>query len=223
MPDGATVSHADALTRLLPLGGLRKPLRRLLRGTPLPWLTADARAALPAEPLSPILPPGPRRARYELCVGAKHSELESEERRLFAACGIERSNPFWSWPLLEAAIQLPAYWYHRDGRDKPLTRLALRGRLPESVLQGDRSGLLGTFFLRGIELRQAELRETVFRHPRSDWQRYVHRDWLEPYLSATRSIAFGHTILWRVISYELWHRRLIGRAQELQGMRYRER
>lgn len=195
-----------ALRRLLPLRGLRNAVGR---GTALPWLTAAARAALPADSPSPILPPGRRRARHELSVGAKHTELESEERRLFAACGIERGNPFWSWPLLETAIQLPAYWYYRDGRSKVLAREALRGLLPQRVLESERIGLLGSFFLHGIEQRQEDLRETVFRHPRSDWRRWVRADWLEPYLAATRSIAFGHTILWRVISYELWHRRLI--------------
>lgn len=185
-------------------------LRTRLRPRPFPWLTAEGRAALPPERLSPILPPGRRRrARHELSVGAKHTELESEERRLFARCGVERGNPFWSWPLLEWAIQLPAYWYHRDGRSKVLAREAFRGRLPERVLESPRIGLLGSFFLRGIELRREDIRETVFRRPRSDWRRYVRPEWLEPYLSATRSIAFGHTILWRVISYELWYRRLI--------------
>lgn len=198
-----------ALLRLPPLDGLRRPLRQALRRHTPPWLSAEAQALLPTQtPWSPTLPPGPWGARYELCVGVKHSELESEERRLFARCGVERGNPFWSWPLLEAAIQLPAYWHHRDGRDKPLARLALRGLLPESVLEGPRVGLLGSFFLRGIELRHKEILDTVFRHPRSDWPRYVRREWLEPYLSATRSIRFGHTILWRVVSYELWHRRL---------------
>ncbi|HUP41613.1 MAG TPA: asparagine synthase-related protein [Thermoanaerobaculia bacterium] len=196
-----------ALRRLLPLRGLGRRLR-----PPSPWLTEAARAVLPRPAPSPILPPGRQGARYELSVGARHIELESEERRLFALCGVGRGNPFWSWPLLETAIQLPAEWYHRDGRTKVLTREALRGRLPEAVLESERAGLLGGFFLRGIEARREELRETVFRRPRSDWRRYVRAEWLEPFLSATRSIAFGHTILWRVIGYELWHRRLIRRA-----------
>ncbi|HLE84935.1 MAG TPA: asparagine synthase-related protein [Thermoanaerobaculia bacterium] len=198
----------------------RLALRRLLPGPrlgsgpgpPRPWLTEAARAALPRPAPSSILPPGRRGARHELSVGARHTELESEERRLFALCGVDRGNPFWSWPLLETAIQLPAEWYYRDGRTKVLTREALRGRLPETVLESERTGLLGGFFLRGIEASREELRETLFRRPRSDWRRYVRAEWLEPFLSATRAIAFGHTILWRVISYELWHRRLIRRA-----------
>ncbi|HUF78636.1 MAG TPA: asparagine synthase-related protein, partial [Thermoanaerobaculia bacterium] len=194
-----------ALRRLLPARGPG----RAARPRAVPWLTAAARAALPQEAFSPILPPGRRRARHELSVGARHTELESEERRLFARCGVDRGNPFWSWPLLELAIQLPADRLCRDGRTKSLTREAFRGRLPRQVLESDRAGLLGAFFLRGIELSRAELRETVFRRPASDWRRYVRADWLETHLEATRSIAFGHTILWRVISYELWHRRLV--------------
>ena len=191
-----------ALRRLLP-----EAPRRALRREP-PWLTAEARAALPAAVLSPTLPPGPWGERYELAAGARNAEIESEERRLAGRCGVERANPFWSWPLLEAAIQLPAYRYHRDGRDKLLSRAALRGRLPDEVVEGGRSGSLGPFFLRGIELARDELRETVFRNPRSDWQRWVRRGWVERHLDDTRSIAFGHTILWRLISYELWWRRI---------------
>lgn len=197
-----------SLVRVLPVRGLRTALR----GGAVPWLTAAGRSALPARTDSPILPPGRHRARYELAVGAKHTEIESEERRLFAACGVERANPFWSWPLLETVIQLPATWFHRDGRSKILTREAFRGRLPRRVLESGRIGLLGTFFLRGIDAREDDLRETVFRRPVSDWQRYVRREWLEPYLTSTGTIAFGHTILWRVISYELWIRRLIRRG-----------
>lgn len=195
-----------SLVRVLPVRGLRTALRR----DPIPWLTPEARTALPPAAPSPVLPPGRRRrARWELAVGAKHAELESEERRLFARCGVERGNPYWSWPLLEWAVQLPAWWYHRDDRTKVLTREALRGRLPERVLESPRVGLLGDFFLRGIELRREDLRDRVFRRPVSDWRRYVRPEWVEPYLSDTRAIAFGHTILWRVIGYELWVRRLV--------------
>ncbi|MCH7665137.1 MAG: hypothetical protein IH936_04310 [Acidobacteria bacterium] len=195
-----------ALRRLLPMPGVREVIRGPRR---LPWLTETANGLLPKAALSPILPDVRQRHRYDRIVGAKHTELESEERRLFAQCGVGRSNPFWYWPLLEMVINLPACWYYNDGRSKVLTREAMKGLLPERVLESGRVGLLGTFFLRGIESKRNELRESVFRHPRSDWQRYVNRSWLEPYLSASESIRFGHTILWRVISYELWYRRLI--------------
>ena len=174
-------------------------------------MTLEGHRLLPPERRAPILPESRFKHRYELCAGSKHIELESEERRLFAQCGVERANPFWHWPLLDMVLQLPAYWHFRDGRHKVLLRQAMRERLPDRVVNSGRVGLLGDFFLRGIEIQRQDLLETVFRHPRSDWQRYVTRDWLEPYLSATRSIEFGHTILWRVISYELWHRRLMGR------------
>ena len=183
------------------------------------WLTPDGRTLLPDAAPSPILPDGrgpgalARRHRLELAAGAKNSEIESEERRLFALCGIERGNPFWSWPLLEWAAQLPADRLHRGGRNKVLTREAFRGLLPEEVLEGGRSGILGAFFLRGIEQAREEVREVVFRRPRSDWRRYVRPEWVEAYLPApggsAASIAFGHTILWRVISYELWQRKLL--------------
>lgn len=197
-----------ALRRLLP-PALRLGLRRRLGRERPPWLTAAGLAALPAPAPSPLLPAERGGARYALNVGVKHVELESEERRLFALCGVERGNPFWSRLVLEPAIQLPAYLFHRAGRDKPLTRLAFRGRLPAEVVEGEPGGFLGEVFLRGIAAQRGELLETVFRRPRSDWQRYVHRSWVEPYLANTRAIAFGHTVLWRVISYELWHRRLL--------------
>ncbi len=207
-----------ALGRLLP-DGPRRTLGRWLRPGP-EWLTPLARrrgtgrtrsASLPT---SPILPSGPHRHRHELAVGAKHSVLESEESRLFTLCGVERANPFWSWPLLETAIQLPAYLYHRDGRDKVLSRLVLRGLLPPEVVDGPRGGLLGGVFLAGLEANRALLHDRVLRNPRSDWPRYVRREWLEGVFPAASGggakIGFSHTILWRVICYELWRRRLAG-------------
>ena len=196
-----------ALRRLLPIS----KLRRAVGPTRQPWLTADGRSLLPApEALAPILPKGFAKSRYELSVGTRQIELESEERRLFAMCRVERANPFWSWPLLDAVLRLPAFWFHRDGRDKVLVRQAFRGSLPEEVLESGRVGLLGDLFLRGVEHRRQDLQEWLFRRPKSDWPRYVEKKWLEPYLDNTAAISFGHTILWRVISYELWCRRMSG-------------
>lgn len=194
-----------ALRRLLPIRGLRDAIRR----PRLPWLTPAARNFLSVSSFSPIVPQGRHRYRYDAGIGTRHTEIDSEERRLFAQCKIGRSNPFWHWPLLEATLNLPAYWYQQDGRSKVLAREAMKDRLPDRVLASPRVGLLGWFFLRGIELNRDQIRATVFQRPRSDWQRYVNRAWVEPYLHATGKIAFGHTILWRVISYEHWYRRLI--------------
>lgn len=201
-------SARRALRRVLPLPAVR----RSLGASPAPWLTPDGHALLPAERPSPILPRDARGDRYEVVVGTRNVEIESEERRLFARCGVGRSNPFWSWPLLELTTQLPAYLHQRGGRTKLLTREAFRDLLPASVIEGERTGVLGALFLRGLGLRRESLLEDVFRRPRSDWPRYVRRDWLERYLpdgrATARPLAFGHTILWRVISYELWVRRL---------------
>ncbi len=197
-----------ALRRLVPFQDVA---RTLLRRNTTPWLTAEGVSLLPLERLSPILPEGAAGGRYDLSIGARNIELESEERRLFFQCGLERANPFWHRPLLEYVLRLPAYLLHRDGRDKVLTRDAMEQLLPAQVLDSGRVGLLGAFFLRGIDQHQAEILESVFRRPQSDWQRYVRRDWLRPFLTATDSIGFGHTILWRTISYELWFRRVWGR------------
>ncbi len=196
-----------ALRRLLPLRGVRQKLGR----SKPPWLTAEGSSLLPSEQLAPILPDSRFRYRYDLSVGSKHIELESEERRLFAQCNVERANPFWHWPLLEMVMSLPAYWYHRDGRHKILSRQAMRGSLPDQVVKSSRVGLLGDYFLRGIELHSELVQELVFRRPKSDWPRFVKRSWLEPFASSNQSIEIGHTILWRVICYELWCRHLIDR------------
>jgi asparagine synthase (glutamine-hydrolysing) len=199
----------------------RLSLRRLLPRSPLrggrdhrpAWLTPAAHALLPPPAPSPIVPRARGRResiRLELTVGSKHTRLEAEEQRLFRQCGVARGNPFWSWPLLAWASRLPAYALHRDGRDKLLTRAAFRDRLPAEVLTGPRGGLLGPLFLDGLGTHRDRLRELLLTRPSSDWQRYVHRDWLEPHLDRTDRIAFGHTILWRVICYELWMRRLAG-------------
>jgi asparagine synthetase B (glutamine-hydrolysing) len=190
----------------------RASLRHLLPGTATPrpkWLTREALALLPPPTFSPITPEGKHKARFDASVNPMWIELESEERRLFAQCGIGRSNPFWYWPLLQNTLNLSASWFYRDGVSKVLAREAMKGRLPERVLNSKRVGLLGWFFLRGLEQNRKMIKDLVFMHPRSDWPRYVKRAWLEPYL-LNNEIAFGHTILWRVICYELWCRRRMG-------------
>ena len=201
------MASRNALRRIVPIRRSQLPF---LRSRGPRWMTAEGAALLPPDELSPVLPDGSAGRRYDLSAGARNIELESEERRLFFACGVERGNPFWSWPLLDAVLGLPAYRLAGEGRDKMLTREALVGRLPRRVLESPRVGLLDRFFLRGIDQNRQMVDELIFRRPRSDWQRYVRREWLEPHLAATESICFGHTILWRVISYELWWRRVQG-------------
>lgn len=72
--------------------------------------------------------------------------------------------------------------------------------------------MLGEYFLRGIEINSQGLEDLLLRRPYSDWPRFVKRSWLAPYLENTEKVAFGHTILWRVICYELWCRRLAGQT-----------
>jgi asparagine synthase (glutamine-hydrolysing) len=201
-----------SLLRLVP--GRR--LARSLRGNPKPpWLTTAGAGLLPSEELSPVLPEGAAARRYDACVGARNIELESEERRLFFHCGIDRANPFWHRPLIDMVLGLPAYRLARDGRDKVVMREAMADRLPEGVVTSPRVGLLGDFFLAGIAARRDLIAEILFRRPQSDWRRYVRQEWLEPHLAATDSIDFGHTILWRAISYELWFRRVWGNDDDL--------
>lgn len=202
--NGDPFSRAS-LRRLVPLPTIGRAVAR--RRTPS-WLTDEGTSLLPEEPLSPILPEGRTAHRIDPGIGARNVELESEERRLFFQCGVERANPFWHRPLLEMALRLPATWSHFDGHDKVLIRESMTERLPNRVLESGRVGLLGDFFLRGIEAHRPMITDLLFRGPRSDWQHFVRREWVEPFLSATESITFGHTILWRVISYELWARRV---------------
>lgn len=220
---GALAGLARTARRALRGDGFaRLSLRRLLPRSPLPgglrrkpaWLTPEARATLPPPALSPLLPPGRDPVRHELGLGAKNQILEGEELGLFDRCGVARGNPFWNRSLLQWALSLPAYTLHRDGHDKLLTRRALRDRLPPEILDGSRSGLLGAFYLRGLAARREALREMLFAAPISDWPRWVRRDWLEPYLDDLDRICFGHTILWRVIGYELWIRCLDGRPPD---------
>ncbi|MCU0304037.1 MAG: asparagine synthase-related protein [Thermoanaerobaculales bacterium] len=195
----------SSLLRLVPAW---RAARAALRGGPPAWLTREGAALLEPETLSPVLPEGRAARRWDLGVGARTIELESEERRLFHQCGVERANPFWHRPLLETVLRLPAYWFHRDGWDKVLAREALRDRLPAQVLECGRVGSLGPFFLRGIDRNRGLVRELLLERPRSDWQRYVRRGWLEDHLGSTGTLSFGHTILWRTISYELWCRKV---------------
>lgn len=194
-----------ALRRVLVPRGLLHRLRR----SRSPWTTPEAAHLLGAEAPSPALP-SRRHHRHDLVVGAKHIELEGEERRLFAQLGVGRLNPYWDRHLLEWFLSLPADCHSPGGPGKPLLRSAFRELLPPKIVRGGRVGTLGALFLRGLSENRASVRDAVFERPRSDWARYVDRRWLEPYLDATATIRFGHTILWRVLCYERWVRRLDG-------------
>ena len=193
-----------SLRRLVPLRNARRFLGRRHPA----WLTRQAADFLAPNSISPIVPSGGQKYRFDLSVGAKNIELESEERMLFVQCGVRRCNPFWNWPLLESALNLPAYWYHLDGTDKVLAREALEGYLPQAVINGGEGGLLGSLFLHGLMQNQEKLKDMVFSHPQSDWKRFVDEAWLSPFLSQLETVTFGHTILWRVICYEFWCSRL---------------
>jgi hypothetical protein len=183
-----------------PPGGPGGPLRA--PGAPPPAARTRAREGgpptgppgLPRRPAPPCRrrrsrrssrrsPPGPSRARR------RRQARRARERgaRLFAAAGSSaatRSGPGRSsrWCSASSRRLVPPGRPHQGPHPG-----GVPGALPQQVLESPGCGLLGEFFLRGIELnrRRSGTRSSGARGPTGALRR---ADWLETHLEATRSI-----------------------------------
>lgn len=132
----AASAWRGALGRALP-SRLQAALRHARRPA-MPWLNEGWFAARGAQAPAPWVARGPRRLRAMLAHNLLHSQVEAllryEDRNAMAA-SVENRVPFLTPAFLELAFRLPeSCLIAPDGRRKAVFRDAMRGLVPDAIL-----------------------------------------------------------------------------------------
>jgi asparagine synthase (glutamine-hydrolysing) len=206
---GASRGRWLALALLRPLVRIFAPQlpwrKRGLRNlSPLPsWMDADAdlRARIEEDTLArgePGLGPESRRALWKNLNNVSTLSLLEAYRLNGRAMGVEVRAPFFDVRVAEFVLSIPPGLLHRHGYPKWLARIAMRGRLPDSVLWRKEKTVFSGVFHDAWRKHRDQVAsmltgEILDRVPLVDGPRlvrYLFNDGDDGYTSPTRSIYY---------------------------------
>ncbi len=132
--------------------------------------------------------------------------------KITMSTSIEARVPFLDHKLVEFALSIPQEVKLRDGRTKALLKRAMRGILPDEILDRPKQGFSAPVaeWLRGGALGTA-VREALLSGAlrRRDW---VDMKYVEHMLETHVARRADHSVhLWNLFNLELWYRRWIDR------------
>lgn len=175
-----------------------------------PWLTDEALAMAPLPP-PPADPDARERAeRVRLAHDPWGAVAVRAEASRAAAAGIDVRRPFHDRRLAEFIAAVPARLLHRPGSAKHLLRQAMRGVLPDRVLQRRHQSSLLPLMRRGLAVRERRRVDDLLAADDAVWPRFVRRDWLaKEFPVRLERLADGPEVVvpWHCLCLELWRRR----------------
>lgn len=197
--------------------GMRHFLKRLLcypgrPRRPPAWLTPWAAARLARAGGPEQAPAHPRPDQYLALLGAGVFDQQVGHGYFQHRQGVVRTDPYHDWELIDFMLSVPAYQCYRQAQDKHLARLALRGRMPETLRVGPRTGLLHTLFDYGFN-QSRPVMARLLADGSCSWPAYVKESVVFEAL-AGKPVSDQHKlVVWQAAAYELWRREL-----ERQGL-----
>src|SRR5687767_8530620 len=129
--------------------------------------------------------------------------------RMSMAHSIESRVPLLDNEVIDFAATLPAHLKIREGRRKHVMKEALKGLVPESILNRKKQGFgvpLGVWFRGGLTDVFADVLGSATTKQRGYFQPAFIERLVQEHLSGRRD----HTLrLWQLLVFELWHRHYV--------------
>jgi asparagine synthase (glutamine-hydrolysing) len=203
--------HAPEIRAQLLLGGLTAPERSALLS---PTIRAAGGRVNPFDELAAIRAGLPHLDTLDALI-YQHCKLYLAEQNLVAvdrasmACGLEVRAPFLDRPLVELAARIPATLKLKGWRTKHILKRALRGLVPDEILNRRKQGFGVPF---GIWMR-GPLREVL--ETRLDPRKVTRVGLFDPRTTARLmaehvSGARDHQkILWALLMFDAWRERYL--------------
>lgn len=106
-----------------------------------------------------------------------NSELSAiaTEKSFTGEYKFNRSHPYLNSELISLALSCPAYLLSTYEQTKWISRQALAGLLPATVLRSPRIGQLDILFEQGLEKNSDEIRQYLWR-PERRWHEYIREE-----------------------------------------------
>ena len=207
--DLSSTFRSAGLSGLLKDPALRHPAGRWLtpwrhRPKAPDWLAPEAKESWcppPEWPQASKTTPEPDFTRQ--LFGAPMAFGVAHEAAMAQRNGVDRRDPFHNEALLTFMLKAPYELSWRGGFSKAIMRRAMRGRLPGSILEKERTGRLEPLFKAGVRARRKELEALLFDE-QTAWQHYVTPAVVRDILERHRD--HPGVLLATVVGHSLWRR-----------------
>jgi asparagine synthase (glutamine-hydrolysing) len=151
------------------------------------------------------------RQRYAAIFAPMHMTGVTTSERMHARHGQAFADPWSARPLAEFALAVPPRVLNVVGTPKRLTRLAMKGVMPEPSLQALRKIVPTPLFRRGLRERALDAIHELLGESLAERRGYLRVDRLLAYAPDERAGLDADTALWAGLTLELWLRRVTGR------------
>lgn len=152
--------------------------RRAARRT-TPWLTPRGRELVAAgEPWPPSAAAAERPHQHRRVLSLLSARATVGEQFHLRSHGIDLRNPYRDRRLIEFMLAVPSFLLEREGRTKEVLRLAMRGLVPDEILDRRGKNSFAGLYRRGMTAeRRRRLWARLERHA-PWWRELVDRRWL---------------------------------------------
>jgi len=182
---------------------VRSRLRRQRRFKP-PWVTDAAWRLVPqAQIWPPEAADHPYPAHAARLLGNATAFGRAQEAALADRFGLQRREPFQNERLYRLMLDLPVHLSFNQGQSKWIMRQAMRGVLPQSVLEKKRTGLLYAFMATGLAANRERLQRILFEQDRR-WMRYAPEALVRAAVHDPNAPDRHRVVMSIAVSYSLW-------------------
>jgi hypothetical protein len=150
------------------------------------------------------------RQRHAAVFAPMHMGGVTTSERMHARYGQAFADPWSARPLAELALAVPPRVLNTASMPKRLTRLAMKGVMPEGSREALRKILPTDLFRRGLRERETEAVRTLLTDSLAERRGYLRPDGIPSPQEGTSAGLDPDTALWRALTLELWLRRVCG-------------
>ena len=190
---------------LAPIANAYVPGRDRDRTRPVSWLGPRLRQEVDETPVSRRLLPG-RRQRLRLLRDPRLAAIASLVTRQAARHGIDFRHPLLDHRLFELAAALPTTQTFTAGQRKIVLRNAMRGRLPEAVLNRRDRTYMTAIARRGLGERERTKAWALMTDMRAAQMGYVDERRLRAAYAAYLAGGDENALFWNTLTLEAWLR-----------------
>lgn len=179
---------------------------------PPDWMPAEfaERLGLPQSVQRPLHVPArtdfARRERYRSVFSPLNMRIMTWLERTIARFGMTLADPFSDRRIASFCLAVPQHVLNRPGEEKRLTRLAMRGIMPEEVRQASRKILPGPLLDRALHDWAHPTVVELLTSPRVAAGGYADEKALHRYYEAYRAGERNDPRFWYILTLEMWLR-----------------
>lgn len=119
-------------------------------------------------------------------------------------------HPFRDRRIVEFLMSLPAWILGTNNLPKQFVRQASKDLLPETIIRRKKNTTLKPLFIKGVLNKEIDKARGLLSDSSCTWQEYINQDLISRFMKDPHKPfkESDYMVLWQVIGYELWRKRL---------------